>query len=554
MRFFPIALALVVIIAAQFEVHGASITSDATVAGSVGQPLSYQITADNSPIKFSASGLSNIAGISLNANSGLISGTPQVAGTFNVTVNAQGFSNTASKKIVFSIAKAVVNFTSASAASGDMSSSFSFQLASQVSDATYSASGLPPGLKLGAASGLISGIPTTAGVFAVSLTASGKVAIATGILTITINGGNAPPSAISLVPTVATVNVPYTGAFSAKGAPPITFTIQSGLPPGIVTTNGNVISGTPTTTGVFAMVVNATNAFGSAQITINFTVAASTGAPSITSPLSVNGEVGDTFFYNATAAGKAPIAFSVDPTKLPRGLAQTPAGDISGVPFDPGTFTTPFSATNSVGSDNENLTITVASLTPGNTHATIKFADQYRDVNAKGGPIGNSNFNYTALVDTPSINASGFFSGLDVDVTVGIYEFSAKLGDATKTLGGKFTPGKSAAFNFTDTKAGRPVRVGSITFTLGKGPVVKIVAHRKGTPLLGGITTLRAQQLAGTNQIVNETLPVKIQIGATLIAAFYVPCQGSATVKTVPSSALQLSTVKLKGAGSSSSP
>src|SRR5262249_41973955 len=114
--------------------------------------------------------------------------------------------------------------------------------------------------------------------------------------------------------------------------------------------------------------------------------------------------------------------------------------------------------------------------------------------------------------------------------------------------------GKSATFNFTDTQAGKPVRIGSITFTLAKGPAVKIVARRKGTPLLGGITTLRAQQLAGTTQTINETIPVKNQIGATLIAAFYAPCQGSATVKTVPSSAQQLSTVKLKGSGVSTSP
>ena len=118
----------------------------------------------------------------------------------------------------------------------------------------------------------------------------------------------------------------------------------------------------------------------------------------------------------------------------------------------------------------------------------------------------------------------------------------------------QFTPGKSAVFNFTDTFQGRIVRVGSIAFTLGKGSQIKISARRKGTPSVGGIQTLRAQQFKGQQQAISEMIPVKLQVGNNVTAAFYVPATGAASVKTanIPgtTSTQKLSTVKLKGAGS----
>ena len=538
----------------QAGARAANITSSAEVDSGAGQPFSYQITADNAPTSFTESGLGSISGLSLDKNSGLISGTPESTGTFNITVTAKSKTSTATKKIVFVISKATVNFTSAISTSGALSASFSFQLAAPVTSPTFSASGLPAGLKISASSGLITGTPTAAGVYAVSVSASNKTTIASGFLTISINGGVSAPSSISLTPSSGTVGAAYTGGLGAKGAPPIAFTILSGVPPGIVTTNANIISGTPTTVGVFPLVVMASNAFGSSTMTINFTITAASGSPLISSPLAVSGEVGESLSYTPKAAGKTPITFSLDATKLPRGLAQDSSGVISGVPFDPGTFMTPFSASNSVGADNETLTFTIASLAPSNTGATVKFTDGYRDASVRGDVVPNSNFNFTAVVNTPGIDANSFSSGLSVDVTIGIYEFSRQLGDASGTVGGRFIPGKSALFNFTTTDRGHTVRLGSISFMLAKDSQIKITARRRGSAALGGVQTLRSEQLAGTNQNVSETIPVKIQIGTTLLAAFYMPCQGTAAVKTAPNriggGTLSLSTVKLKGSGS----
>jgi hypothetical protein len=79
------------------------ITSSLTASGQVGVPFSYQITASNNPTSFNATGLP--AGLSVNHTTGVISGKPGGAGTFNVTISAANSAGTGSAKLTLTINK-----------------------------------------------------------------------------------------------------------------------------------------------------------------------------------------------------------------------------------------------------------------------------------------------------------------------------------------------------------------------------------------------------------------------------------------------------------------
>jgi hypothetical protein len=76
------------------SIFSPAITSPLHVAGRIDAPFGYQITANNGPVWFSASGLP--AGLSCDAASGAISGTPTEIGTFSVQLIARNYWGTAS--------------------------------------------------------------------------------------------------------------------------------------------------------------------------------------------------------------------------------------------------------------------------------------------------------------------------------------------------------------------------------------------------------------------------------------------------------------------------
>lgn len=147
------------------------ITSSGSASGTLDSAFSYQITASDSPQSYTATGLP--AGLGVNTSTGIISGTPSQQGTFNITISATNANATTSATLVLTVLSSQAPVIASSlVANAAIGFPFSYQIGATNLPTSYGASGLPPGLSINTANGLISGTPTQSGSFNVTVTAT----------------------------------------------------------------------------------------------------------------------------------------------------------------------------------------------------------------------------------------------------------------------------------------------------------------------------------------------------------------------------------------------
>jgi len=199
----------------------------------------------------------------------LISGTPTTAGTYTVTISATNSGGTGSATLTLTIKPAAPVITSPLTATGQVGVAFSYTITATNNPTSYNATGLPAGLSVNTSSGLISGTPTTAGTYSVTISATNAGGTGSATLTLTINP--AKPVITSALIKTGLVGVAFSYTITATNNP--TSYNATGLPPGLlVNTSTGVISGTPTTTGIYSVTISATNAGGTGTATLLITI------------------------------------------------------------------------------------------------------------------------------------------------------------------------------------------------------------------------------------------------------------------------------------------
>ncbi|TAG09590.1 MAG: hypothetical protein EAZ42_06495 [Verrucomicrobia bacterium] len=392
------------------------ITSSLTRSGNVGTALSYTITASNSPTSYNASSLPN--GLSVNTATGVISGTPTTAGTFNTTISATNGSGPGSSTLVFTIAAAlppapVIN--SALTQSGQVATSLSYTITATNSPTSYNATNLPAGLSVNTSTGVISGTPTAAGTVNTSVSATNSGGTGSSTLVFTIAPDPAAPAKLTgtIIGTTGSwensgntrdkafdgdTNSFFDGPSgngnwvgldlgTAQVINQVRYFPRNGLGERM---NGGIFQGSSSadfSSGVVnlhTITTNAPNSFTAVAITngssfryvrylspngSNGNVAelefyrpgngggGGPSAPVITSSLTATATQNSSFSYSIVATN-SPTSYNA--TSLPAGLSvNTSTGVISGTPTGTGTSNISISATNGGGTDTETLVLNV---------------------------------------------------------------------------------------------------------------------------------------------------------------------------------------------------
>lgn len=365
-----------------------SVTTTSLPAGAVDTAYGSSLHASGGTgnLTWSIASGSLPVGLTLNAGTGRISGTPTLSGTTNFTVKVTDSApnpESATQSLSLTIANGLI-ITTTSLPSGALNVAYSELLQATGGTQPYSwsitAGNLPTGLSLDASTGEISGAPTASGTSSFTVQVKDSAASpssATQSLSITITS----PLIITttLLPN-GSVNVAYSTTLQASGGTkPYSWSITVGnLPAGLsLDASTGVISGTPTTSqnSTFTVqVVDSSSQTATQQVSITIK-----SALTITTTSLGDGTVNVAYSATVEAAyATLPVTWSISSGALPTGLTlNAGSGSISGTPLVSGTSNFTLMVTDSSTppqTATQPISITINSAGANNTELSGRYA------------------------------------------------------------------------------------------------------------------------------------------------------------------------------------
>ena len=524
------------------------------VTGSGGTaPLSYSVSP------------SLPAGLSLNASTGAITGSPTVthaassftvtvtdansenaSNTFQLTVNTPATATQSIPSVTLTQNKAPTAFTPVTGGGGTSPLSFSVSPT------------LPSGLSMSSATGAISGTPTVthaASSYTVTVTdANGSAASNTFTLTV-----NPAVSATQSVATItltqgraATTTTPVTGS---GGTGTLTYSISPGLPTGLsFNTSTGAVSGTPTVTSVsttYTVTVTDANSATASNTFILSVNTAVTATQSVASTALTQNHAAS-FTPVTGGGGTGALTYGISPS-LPAGLSfNASTGAVTGTPTvtsSATTYTVTVTDINSATASNTfsltvNAPVTATQAVASTTLTQNKAATSFTPVTGSGGTGTLAHSVSPSLPTGLSISAStGAITGTPT-VTSTATTFTVTITDAvgatatntfTLTVNSAVTATQSAAStSLTANHAATafiPVTGGGGTGSLSYGVAPGLPAglsmdttsgRISGTPTSASATTTYTVTVTDTNGATASntfTLTVNGTVSATTVIA-----------------------------------